>query len=339
MRVGAWLALFGLIVSSIVSPAYAQRVLVVRPPTDDATLFEAFGRLKAELALQGFEIVVESGVRGPMDPDVLEIAASREEAFAAISLQREEDGTTAEVHIVDRVTGKTITRKLIISSAKDGPMLLAIRAADLLRTSLLELGPGERPPEDVVGVEESPPPDEVVRFSRSLPRFQIAAGGMATFEPVLGLSAGVTFSGNFRPVPRLQIGFEFVGPAFGGEYHAKGGSATVRQEWGLLRSFWNFGPINPGPRFEWGPTLGAGLVHVDARGEVEPPLVAQRETLSAFGALGGVQIESYFSETVSLGLSLAALGLIPQPVVAVHTERSAPIGVQGVSTLRFGVSF
>ena len=339
MRRSGWFALFCLILGTFVSPVYAQRVLVVRPPSSDAALFEAFGRLKAELALQGFEIVVESGARGPANSEGLELAAAREEAFAAISLQRDRDGTTAQIHIVDRVTGKTVTRKLMISSAPDGPMLLAIRAADLLRTSFLELGPGERPPEDVVGVEESPPPIEVVRFSRSLPRFQIAAGGMVTFEPTLGLAAGAALAAHFRPIPRLQVGLEFVGPAFGGEYRADGGAATVRQEWGLLRTAWNFGAVDPGPRIEWGPVLGAGVVHLDARGEVEPPLVAEQATLWAFGALAGGQVESYFSEAVSLSLSLAALGLIPQPVVAVAAERSAPIGVQGVSTLRFGVSF
>lgn len=329
----------GLSFSGIVGPAYAQKVLVVRPPSSDGALFEAYGRLKAELALQGFEIVVESGGTRPADAGDLELAAAREEAFAAISLRREPDGTTAEVHIVDRVTGKTVTRKLKISSADDGPMLLAIRAADLLRASLLELGPGERPPSDVVGVEERPPPREVVRFSRKLPRFQIAAGGAVTFEPTLGLAAGAAVSAHFRPIPRLQVGLEFVGPAFGGEYRADGGAATVRQEWGLFRSSWNLGAAFPGPRIEWGPVLGAGIVHLDARGEVEPPLAPERATLWAFGALAGAQIESYFSEAVSLSLSVAALGLIPQPVVAVARERSAPIGVQGVSTLRFGVSF
>lgn len=323
----------------MVSPALAQRVLVVRPSQDDAPLFEAFGRLKAELALQGFEIVEKPGEGGREEPEELEIVASREEAFAAISLQRGSGGTTAVVHIVDRVTGKTVTRKLKISSAKDGPMLLAIRAADLLRTSLLELGPGERPPADVVGALAVPPPEEVVRFSRSLPRFQISAGAVAMFHPELGGAAGASLAGNYRVLPRLKLGFDFSGPVFGGEYRAEEGAARVRQEWGLLSVALSFGSTDPRPRFEWGPILGAGLLHIEARGEVEAPLVSKRSTLWAFGVLAGAQGERYVSERVSLGLTVAAFGILPQPAIAVAAERSEPMGVQGVSSLRLGVSF
>lgn len=218
-------------------------------------------------------------------------------------------------------------------------MLLAIRAADLLRTSLLELGPGERPPPDVVGVEAAAPAAQVVRFSRSLPRFQIAAGALFTFHRELGGAVGASLAGNYRVVERLELGVEFAGPAFGGEYRADGGAARVRQEWGMLRGVWNFGATDPGPRWEWGPVLGAGLVHLEASGEVEAPLVSQTQTLWALGALGGAQVERYFGESVSLGLTIFTLGVIPQPVVAVALEKSAPLGVQGVSTLRLGVSF
>src|SRR5690606_31446781 len=147
-----------------VSSALALRVVVVRPEAKDPALFEAFGRLRAELALQGFEVVVLQDSGDPIDTSSLELEAQSRDALAAIAFQREEDSTTAEVHIVDRVTGKTVTRKLRISSAKDGPLLLAIRAAELLRTSLLELEPGKPPPPDIVGTRREPPPRDVVRF-------------------------------------------------------------------------------------------------------------------------------------------------------------------------------
>ncbi len=334
-----WLVGLGMALVFVVVPALAQRVLIVRPSQRDPILFEAYGRLKAELSLQGFEIIEQREASSPTNPDELELAASRLDAFAAIGLRRDRDGTMAQVHIVDRVTGKTIIRKLKISTAKDGPMLLAIRAADLLRTSLLELGPGERPPEDVVGVEESPPPEQIVRFSRSLPRFQIGAGAMLAFHPEMGLAAGGSVAGNYRPTPRLQVGLEFAGPIFGGRYQGGMGDATIRQEWGMVRGSWNLGEADPGRRWEWGPVLAAGGVHVDARGDVEAPLVSRRASVWAFGLLGGAQVESYFSESASLGLTVAVLGVFPQPAIAVADDHSSPIGVQGVSTLRFGVSF
>ncbi|KYF95595.1 hypothetical protein BE20_04675 [Sorangium cellulosum] len=68
--------------------AWAQRVLVVRPPPRDSTLFEAFGRLCAELALQSFEVIVlESPARSP-GAEELERKAQESEAFAAVALRQ-----------------------------------------------------------------------------------------------------------------------------------------------------------------------------------------------------------------------------------------------------------
>src|SRR5512146_786336 len=45
--------------------ALAQRVLLARPPATDTTLSEAFNRLRAELALQDFEVEVPPWERMP----------------------------------------------------------------------------------------------------------------------------------------------------------------------------------------------------------------------------------------------------------------------------------
>lgn len=318
---------------------FALDVLVVRPKTSDAALFEAFGRLRAELELQGFEVIVLPAAATPIETDALELAAQREGAFAAVALQREPDGTTAEVHIVDRVTGKTTTRKLRISKAKDGPLLLAIRAADLLRASLLELEPGQAPPQDVVGAESRPPPVQVVRFSRELPRFQITAGGLVVGHPDLGVLFGGSVAVSYRPIPRLSVGLQLGGPAFGGEFRVDENSASVREEFALFRVAYNLGSSDPGARFEWGPLAEIGVVHVSARGDVAPPLVARTSDVWTLGIAGGALVEAYLNETVSIGFDLKALGLVPQPVVAIGSERTIPLAIQGAASLRLGVSF
>src|SRR5262245_9399536 len=82
-------------------PARAESVLVVEPPRSDATLSEAFNRLRAELALQDFEVIVASNDEGPIEKDALEAEAKKRGAFAGILLERSPGGATAEVCIAD----------------------------------------------------------------------------------------------------------------------------------------------------------------------------------------------------------------------------------------------
>src|SRR5690606_31480814 len=96
-------------------------------------------RLKAELKIQGFEVLVLETKAGENGEDSLGQAATESDAFAAIAIERTAGSTTASVHIVDRITGKSLTRQLDISDKKGGPTMLAIRATELLRTSLLEV--------------------------------------------------------------------------------------------------------------------------------------------------------------------------------------------------------
>ncbi len=327
----AWLLVAG--------QSFALRVLLVEPPQSDATLFEAFGRLRAELELQSFEVEVLKPSVERINTDSLELEAQTRSAFAAVALQRNLGSTTVELWIVDRVTGKTVLRKLKIDDGKDGPTLLAIRAVDLLRTSLLELDPGERPPPDVVGVEDEPPPIALAEFTRSLPQFQVKLGGSLLIHPSLGASGGAAIEIIYHPVPRMALGLKFVGPVFGGEYQASNGAASVRQEFAVVRFAWNFGSSQSGSRWEWGPVAGVGVSHLTATGVVESPLVARQSDLWGFALLGGINLEYYFTDAVSLSTEASILGLVPQPVIAVTDQESAPLAIQGVGTANLGISF
>lgn len=339
----AWRALRAVIVAAllVVVPrvAVAQRVLLARPPRTDPTLFEAFGRLRAELELHAFEVVVLEDRPRPRAADELEREAQARGAFAAIALQRSQSGTTAEIWIVDRVTGKTTARKLRIEPSAHGPTLLAVRAADLLRASLLELAPGERPSEDVVGVVPGPPPMEVVRFSQQVPRFQVQIGGMVLHTPALGSSVGLSLGTSFRPIERLAIGIDLGGPLFGGAFDARIGSASVRQELALLRLGWIFSSGTPGSRLEWGPFIGAGAYHLEATGVVEPPLVAQTDASWSVIANAGAGLRYFFDQTVSAGLDVSAIALFPRAVIAIDDQHSAPAAVQGLASLSLGLAF
>src|SRR5262245_27204891 len=122
--------------------ALAQRVVLVRPPNSDAVVVEAFNRLRAELRLQSFDVVGLDADPAFVSPESVGEAATREDAFAAISIARRAGATSVDVWIADRVTGKTTLRTLALRRESDAPSVLAVRAVDLLRSSLREIPPG-----------------------------------------------------------------------------------------------------------------------------------------------------------------------------------------------------
>lgn len=319
--------------------AWGQRVLLERPPAADSTLFEAFGRLRAELELQSFEVVLLEPQPTPTNLDELERAAQAQGAFAAVGLYRDPSGTTAEILIVDRVTGKSTTRKLLIDPSPNGPTLLAVRAADLLRASLSEYAPGERPPRDVVGVDKAPPPPELARFTREAPRFQLQAGGLLLLTPKLGYGLGPFLRATYHPLERLGVALLLSGPLHGAEFDAAEGRATARQEFARLSGGWNLSATTTGRRWQWGPILGVGLYHLSATGVVTSPLVAETDGLFALMLSGGLCAHYFFDTTVGLGLDVGAVTLLPRPRIAVDEERSSPIALQGEIALGLDVAF
>lgn len=318
--------------------AAAQQVLLVRPEARDAALLEAFERLRAELELQDFEVRLFEGLEAPRHPEGLELEAQRQSAFAAIALRRDVSGTAATIWIVDRVTGKTTLRKLSIDGSRDGPTLLAIRAVDLLRASLVELDAGARPPADVLGVEHSPPPPEVVRFARTSRRFELGAGAMSLASSTLGTAFGVSLSARYRLLDRLGVGVELGGPTLGGEFRSREGSATVRQELVLACVTWNVASSSS-ERWEWGPRVGVGAAHLVATGRVAPPLVADTADAWSLMAHAGLGLAFYFADGVSLAADAGGVALFPQPVIALADQRSPALLLQGLTSLRLGVSF
>lgn len=339
-RCASFRALFFVAFFLLSTNALAQRVLVLRPPESDATLYEAFGRLRAELTLDAFEVVVLASDGRELQPDVLEAEAQRKDAFAAIALTRKPNGAIANVCIVDRVTGKISQRRLSIDAKSDTPTLLAVRAVDLLRASLRELDPGERPPAEIVGVDAGPAPIEVRNFSAEPNHFELRAGALGLgFGAALGAAYGPALAAEYRPTRALAVGVLAAGPLIGARYTPANGSATVRQELVLARTFWNVLADTSSPALRFGPMVGAGVYHLEARGEVDPPLVAQSDEVWSFAASGGLEASLALTSAVSLGAGASCLWLTPRPVVAVD-DRSAEIAFPLVAaTVGLGVGF
>jgi hypothetical protein len=162
-------------------------------------------RVAAELEALGFS--VRSQTREPR-PAELATEARRAGAFAAIGIGPTAEGTV-EITVLDRVTGKTLRREVLGRSLTDPTTreLVALRASELLRASLMEIEAphpprGELPPTPIVARVAVAPetirrPDRRLRLGAESGVF-VAPGLSAT--PLLQAALGV------RVVERLELG-------------------------------------------------------------------------------------------------------------------------------------
>jgi hypothetical protein len=127
-----------------------------------------------------------------------------------------------------------------------------------------------------------------------------------------------------------------VGPLLGARYDARTGSASVRQELALVLGSWN---VLPDGALRLGPSLGAGVYHLRAQGEVTKPLRSKSGSMLSFAAAAGVAAELKLTASLSLGLTVDALLLTPEPVVAVDTSQGNANNPLVLASLGLGVAF
>ncbi|HSS38148.1 MAG TPA: hypothetical protein VLT58_05210, partial [Polyangia bacterium] len=127
------------------APAPLPRVVLVRPAAASASVTEALVRLRGELIGAGFDADV---LDLPLGADVrvsLEKfappASTARSATALVAVVASAEPGSAELWVIDRVTGKTVVRR--VNAAASDPArvaeILAVRAVELLRASFLEL--------------------------------------------------------------------------------------------------------------------------------------------------------------------------------------------------------
>lgn len=323
---------------SVALPAAAQRVLLLRPEGVDPVLSEAFNRLRAELALQEFEVIVVDAPGSARDPELLSELARKQGAFAGISLSRRVRTAAADVSIADRVTGKVSQRTLSLTAAKDAPAVLAVRAVDLLRASLREFGPDERASTDVVGVDRRPVPRAVHEWTRAPPSsFRLGASAMVlSGGPDLGVAYGPTLSFRGRASERVTLAAVLSGPLVGGAFRVADGRAMLRQE--LLLGEIGVAALTT-RRFELTPLFSAGVYHLDAKGEVASPFRSRNDEVWSLALGGGVETGVRLSERVVVAAALRALSSSPRPIVAIGERRAEFAPLIALANLGIGVEF
>ena len=139
----------GLLLPCIVAfPSLAQagHVLLVQPSGSDATTLETFNRLRGELHVHGFQVlIVESANEARTGAADLAAMTELHGALAGVCPVRGSKPASVEIWMAARGTGSTGIHTIFTSAEKDAPLLLAIRVVDLLRTNLREYAGDDAP--------------------------------------------------------------------------------------------------------------------------------------------------------------------------------------------------
>jgi hypothetical protein len=307
-----------------------SRVALVRSSSSDPVLREASTRVRAELLDAGFEVIEVD--RAPGDPrSEVEDAAPASSSFATVAMNRATNGAFADVWISDHLTGKTVVRRLEVGAGPNATAVLAIRALELLRASLLEVaakGPPSEPsmsaPNDVmkwIAPALPPAPATPLLQGSALGLGALALHGLSG----IGLAAGPTasFSRGLGPwFARVTL----AGPLIGPELHTAAGSATIRQELAALAIGWASEP-KPLGVYAW---VGAGGFDLHTDGSAASPYRGTSGGVVSFLWTAGIGGLARVGPRIALTADLTAVFLDPQPVVVIAGRDAGSAGAPSV---------
>ncbi|HEX2678129.1 MAG TPA: hypothetical protein VHM19_15850, partial [Polyangiales bacterium] len=251
------LALLGLLVAGRAraeAPATGTILLVV-----DERAVALATRVAAELQTLGFSVATQAR---PPNPSELTQAARDAGAFAAIGIGPTASGSV-EITVLDRVTGKTLRRELLGQSLSDPTTreLVALRAAELLRASLMEIE-APHPPRG-----ELPAPPSVRRVA-SAPetlrqpdrRFRLAVEGGALVTPGLSTAPLLQASFGVRVLPALELVATVGSQLTPSERELEVGRLEATSRWLGLGPRVALLPRTERTRVELGVSVGIGLL-------------------------------------------------------------------------------
>ena len=312
--------------------APAPRVVLVRPPAAPPSVAEALVRLRGELLAAGFEAEV---VELPLDANVRESlerltppARNGASATALVAVVASADPGSAELWVIDRVTGKTVVRRVNAGTAdaSRAAEVLAVRAVELLRASFLELAV---PPANGAG-PRVPAAPAVERWATAALEerdwtWAIEAGGGTA------LSVGGPWNA-FMPVARLDralgrrfcVRVAFAGLGTSASVPATSGSAEVTETVMLAEALVRF---RRGRRLEPLISAGAGALRTTAEGQESTPLTGTGGSRwSAAGDLGlGLRVP-LLGHRFEMGVEAHALFAQPYPAVTYMGQQFALVG-------------
>lgn len=313
------LALATLLATWVVGAAVARAasVMIVRPANSPPVMVETLVRLKGELTSAGFETEIVDSAASPGDSRVgLEQLAARRGADAVVAIVGDLSPDSVEVWVIDKVTGKSVVRRVPFEAADArASTTLAIRAIELLRSSFLEIDLAAHDRRNAPA-----PPPAVVRFveaeqlARHPERFGVEVGGAATMS-VDGVGPALLPLVRFDWAPRAWFVAQATLAGLGTRATVAGdaGSAQVAQAYGLLGGAVRF---REGGRLRPVVALAAGALRTSVEGRAEAPnqgrVVDQWSFLVDAGVGAQLRLPDRFYA------SLTAHAQLAEPYVAVR---------------------
>jgi hypothetical protein len=308
------------------------RVALLRPDPPDPALGQMFVRIEGELSAAGFDVTIVARAPDEAPRAAIERASEADAPAAIIGVF---GGSLAgmELWVADRLTGQSVVRRLNASgeSGARASEILAIRAAEQLSASLLELDLAPKPAK-VGPAAEVPPiataakPGPAVGSERPAKRSRFGAelgiGSLFSFE-----GAGPTVT----PVARLSwsalpsLELRVTGASLGSRSSiaSASGTATFSQDLLLVESV--FSPSKPG---ELGlrASLGVGTLHLDVEGRGYASNQGV-DTSTWFAAVdGGVGLCYRRASGMGFAFEGHAVFTDPYPVVRLLDETRATMG-------------
>lgn len=305
---------------TIGSIAHARTVVVVRPDAADAMLTEAFSRLCGELHMYGLEVKLLEGADGDLLGDQQPAEASGvADVVGGVVLLRAPGQAIAKIWIAEGATRKEGVRITVSIDDGDAPSMVAIRAADLLRAGLRDF---DRP--EHARLEPRSPAASGV--SRAMPatgsmtpdgfeRWAIRGGVGTLWEPGdMGVGVAAQLGLARRVSSRLALELAIVMPVTGQAYGTRFATARLRQGQGMLAITWR---LVGRQRLALDLFQALGAAFLSVRGEAQSPWLAQSASAWAAASSTGACIGLRLSGHLDFSISLAAVFLLPRPVLEV----------------------
>ena len=305
--------------------ALALDVAIVRPHAPPAITKETIVRLSLELRSVGFATEIVDAPTGSgaeeASPWMAQMAA-RYRVDAVVAIVGELAPTAVEVWAIDKATGRTVSRNLrfdVDANVERAPEILAIRAMELLRSSLLEidLTAGFPPTEPVVkplDARASEPLLTAVPPPSPPERLAIEVGATAVMGPGgVGLTVLPAVQVDWVLRQPLVLTAALAGLGTRATVDTSAGSAQVSQEYVILGAGYRWRANHRVRPFV---NLSAGALHTSVEGSADAPNQGHRVSQSSFLMDGGVGAEIRLRDRFFF--TVAADAQMAEPYVAIR---------------------
>lgn len=278
-------------------------------------------RLREEIEALGLEVTV---VPESKPPEPLEARARTARAVGAIRITGSDSGFV-DMTILDRATGKTVSRHLAIATPSDpaSAELVATRTVELLRASLMELD-APHPPRGDAPVTPDVQALAEPSFRSKAGSVAVATGPALVVSPGLGASLDVWVALSLHAERGVGATARVLAPATGGEVEtAEGRVSAVAWQYRLGASYDGSSPGDDvAPRVQ----AGVALVTLSTDGSARAPFRSVRERSLAWGPWASLGLEV----TLARRLALVAAGdvtfLLPKTVIRSAGREVATFG-------------